>query len=334
MAVNKNINEDRARFTESVLRKIIREEIKGSSPKARDGRRPAGAMSEGQLPPAAGLGDGIEEKGTSDYYTLHVLHSKTFEIPGRDPITVPDYETSELRARVRDGMMEIVSVYVPESQRGKGLATKMVLRAAEWGRSEGLEIVSSGVYSDSGRGLARSFVDRGEASKIAARFEGAARPRARGQLSESDGSIVQLPAQAVWNGGRGGWEYDLPGFANWPEFLRRPKSEQLAWAREFAQGGIREPVDVTVHADGGLKFQDGHHRVIAAALLGGEIPARVKFVNFSPDRWPDLLALLRSGYTQRDYNPQGWSLKRTGVPPLSVVAQGPDAADDWIQSQA
>ena len=60
----------------------------------------------------------------------------------------------------------------------------------------------------------------------------------------------------------------------------------------------------------------------------------MKFVNFSPDRWPDLLALLRSGYTQRDYNPQGWSLKRTGVPPLSVVAQGPDAADDWIQSQA
>ncbi len=176
---------ERARATESILRKIVREEIKGSSPKARDSRRPAGAMSEGQLTPATGLGDGIEEKGTSDYYTLHVLHSKTFEIPGRNPITVPDYETSELRARVRDGAMEIVSVYVPESQRGKGLATKMVLRAAEWGRSEGLEIVSSGVYSDSGRGLARSFVDRGEASKIAARLEGAARPRAKRPLSES-----------------------------------------------------------------------------------------------------------------------------------------------------
>jgi len=185
MAMTKNINEDRARFTESVLRKIIREEIKGSRPKARDGRSPDAAMSEGQLPPATGLGDGIEEKGTSDYYTLHVLHSKTFEIPGRNPITVPDYETSELRARVRDGAMEIVSVYVPESQRGKGLATKMVLRAAEWGRSEGLEIVSSGVYSDSGRGLARSFVDRGEASKIAARLEGAARPRAKRPLGES-----------------------------------------------------------------------------------------------------------------------------------------------------
>ena len=106
----------------------------------------------------------VEERADGNYYTLHVLHSKTFEIPGQDPITVNDYERSELRARVRDGVMEIVNVYVPENQRGKRLATQMVQRAAEWGHAKGYEVVGSGVYSSSGSGLAKSFIDKGLAT--------------------------------------------------------------------------------------------------------------------------------------------------------------------------
>jgi GNAT superfamily N-acetyltransferase len=105
----------------------------------------------------------VEEKVDPDgsYYTLHVTHSKTFEFPGRDPVTVKDYEKSELRARVRDGVMEIVSIYVPENQRGKSLATQMVRRAAEWGDSKGYTVVGSGVYSSDGSGLAKSFIEKG-----------------------------------------------------------------------------------------------------------------------------------------------------------------------------
>lgn len=84
------------RITESQLRKIIREELLKLS------------------------GFSAEEDVKPNYYTLRVSHPKTFEFPGRDSITVEDYDTSELRASIRDGIMEIVSIYVPESYRGKG----------------------------------------------------------------------------------------------------------------------------------------------------------------------------------------------------------------------
>ena len=127
------------RITESQLRKLIREEL-------------------------LKLGDfSASEKIEPNYYTLRVRHPKTFEIKGQDPITVDDYETSELRASIRDGVMEIVSIYVPENYRGRRLATQMVRQAIDFGHSKGYEVVGSGVYSDQGGGLAKSFLSRGEA---------------------------------------------------------------------------------------------------------------------------------------------------------------------------
>ena len=110
------------------------------------------------------------------------------------------------------------------------------------------------------------------------------------------------------------------------------KREQIAWAKEYAGSGIRKPVDVTVFSDGGVGFTDGHHRVMAGTLLDIEIPVRVSFRNFDKDLWPDLLDLLKAGYTRREYNPQGWKLTNSGVPPLNVVRRGPNAADEWIMS--
>jgi GNAT superfamily N-acetyltransferase len=130
---------DNMRITESQLRKIIREEL-------------------------SRLGDfSAVEKFDSSYYTLKVSHPKTFDFPGRDSITVEDYDTSELRASIRDGIMEIVSVYVPETYRGKKLATQMIRQAIDWGYSKGYEVVGSGVYSSGGSGLAKSFLEKGEA---------------------------------------------------------------------------------------------------------------------------------------------------------------------------
>jgi GNAT superfamily N-acetyltransferase len=130
---------DNVRITESQLRKIIREEL-------------------------SRLGNfSAVEKFDSSYYTLKVSHPKTFDFPGRDSITVEDYDTSELRASIRDGIMEIVSVYVPETYRGKKLATQMIRQSIEWGHSRGYEVVGSGVYSAGGSGLAKSFLEKGEA---------------------------------------------------------------------------------------------------------------------------------------------------------------------------
>ena len=145
---------------------------------------------------------------------------------------------------------------------------------------------------------------------------------------------AKIPASVLYDKGRGGWEYDLGGFADWPSFRKKPKREQVAWAKEFVGPGgqIREPVDITVFSNGGVKFEDGHHRVIAGALLDLDIPVRVRFLNFDKDLWPDLFTLLRAGYTRRQYNPQDWKLKGSGVPPLDVVRRGPNAADEWIMS--
>ena len=130
---------DKMRITESQLRRLIREEL-------------------------LKIGDfSAEEKVDPNYYTLRVSHPKTFEFPNREPITVDDYDTSELRASIRDGVMEIVNIYVPEKYRGKRLATLMVQKAVDWGHSKGYEVVGSGVYSGGGSGLAKSFLARGEA---------------------------------------------------------------------------------------------------------------------------------------------------------------------------
>lgn len=140
---------------------------------------------------------------------------------------------------------------------------------------------------------------------------------------------TKIPAKTVY---AGGWEWNKGGFADWPSFRRKPKREQIAWAKEYVGSGIREPVEVTVYSDGGVGFTDGHHRVMAGTLLDIEIPVRVKFRNFDKDLWPDLLALLKAGYTPKQYNPQGWKLTNSGVPPLEVVRRGPNAADEWIMS--
>ena len=138
---------------------------------------------------------------------------------------------------------------------------------------------------------------------------------------------TNIPASTIFDGG---WEWDLPGFADWPKFKKLPKEKQIAWAKSFMAAGPKEPVEIAVYASGQVDFEDGHHRVMAGKILDLKIPVRVRFINFKPDWWPNLLELLEAGYSPRQYNPQGWNLSRAGVPPLEVVRKGRDAADDWI----
>ena len=97
-----------------------------------------------------------QETWTDRRYTLKIDHPKTF-----GDTTIPDYESSELRAVIRDGAMEIVNIYVPESQRGQGIATQLIKRAIAAGQERGLAVRGSGLYSGPGRGLLGSLERQG-----------------------------------------------------------------------------------------------------------------------------------------------------------------------------
>ena len=131
------------KMTVSQLRKIIREVL--------ESRAEEGITATEKL-------DGDRNRG---YYTLDVSHSKEFTLGDGEKMTVPNYETSQLRARIPDGVMELVNIYVAPSAQRKGLARDMVRTALEKAREMGLTVKTSGVYSDQGKALVQSFVDKG-----------------------------------------------------------------------------------------------------------------------------------------------------------------------------
>ena len=111
------------------------------------------------------------------------------------------------------------------------------------------------------------------------------------------------------------------------------QSELQAWAVKFFKNGIIEPVYVRMYLDGGLAFGDGHHRVAAANALGKSIPIILESSRLSPRVTSRILCLMRAGFIRRDFNPQGWGLDKSGVPPHSIVRQGRDSADAWIMER-
>lgn len=109
--------------------------------------------------------------------------------------------------------------------------------------------------------------------------------------------------------------------------MRLSPKDQRKWATDYIGGGIREPVEVTIHKDGTVDIVDGHHRVMAAYVLGRIVPVVVSS-RLPAELTEPYLDLLRAGYTPRDVNPQAWRLR--AIPPVAVVAQGREAADAWI----
>jgi hypothetical protein len=131
----------------------------------------------------------------------------------------------------------------------------------------------------------------------------------------------------------GGWEWNT---GEWNAFRKKPRAEQVAWAKEFVGSGIKKPVEVSLGSDGDFSFNNGHHRVMAAAITRTKLPV-VLAQNHHLSKWDTdeldaYMALLEKGYTRRDVNPQGWKLTGSRVPPLEVVRKGPQASDEWIMS--
>ena len=52
---------------------------------------------------------------------------------------------------------------------------------------------------------------------------------------------------------------------HWKNFFKKSKEEQIEWAKTV---NLSEPVEITVFLSGMFKHGDGHHRVMAAKLLG------------------------------------------------------------------
>jgi hypothetical protein len=61
---------------------------------------------------------------------------------------------------------------------------------------------------------------------------------------------------------------------HWKEFFKKSEEEQLEWAKTV---NLSEPVEITVFLDGMFKHGDGHHRVMAAKLLGKDIPIIITY---------------------------------------------------------
>ena len=101
----------------------------------------------------------------------------------------------------------------------------------------------------------------------------------------------------------------------WRNFAQKPKEEQVAWAqKEFEKhGGIKEPVDVSIFADGTYGFGDGHHRVRTALLLDEMVPIRItrnKLLQKDPSLWEYWHGLVMQGlHPKRDLNPEGYTMK-------------------------
>jgi len=100
---------------------------------------------------------------------------------------------------------------------------------------------------------------------------------------------------------------------HWRNFARKSREEQIAWAKDHFGGGIREPIEVTIFADGTYGFGDGHHRVKAAQLLNEAVPIKIVYNKLSqrdPDLWEYWHGLVMKGlHPRRDLNPEGWTMK-------------------------
>ena len=102
-------------------------------------------------------------------------------------------------------------------------------------------------------------------------------------------------------------EYDFE--PHWKNFFKKTPEEQLEWAKTV---NLSEPVEITVFSDGVFGHGDGHHRVMAAKLLGKDIPIIITNNHMKKKSeegvWERWLELVQSGNSPKDLNPEGYNI--------------------------
>ena len=124
-------------------------------------------------------------------------------------------------------------------------------------------------------------------------------------------SVTRLPARILE-----GWEYK-EGY--WSTF--NPKgAKEKAWAEEVS---LETPIEVSVHDDGSVIFNDGHHRAMAGRIRNVSVPVIITKNQLPSHTWKKVLDLFEAGFEKRDFNPEGYSLKRNPdvLPTASVIKE-------------
>ncbi len=85
-------------------------------------------------------------------YIATAKHPKTI-----GDFIVPDYYESKLEATLRDGMMTVVSLYVPAELQRQGIGSQLVRIAQKKAQELGFQFETSRVYSEKGLSLARKL---------------------------------------------------------------------------------------------------------------------------------------------------------------------------------
>ena len=97
---------------------------------------------------------------------------------------------------------------------------------------------------------------------------------------------------------------------HWKNFFKKTPEEQLEWAKTV---NLSEPVEITVFLDGMFAHGDGHHRVMAAKLLGKDIPIIITYNHMKNKSeegvWERWLELVQSGNNPKDLNPEQYNIK-------------------------
>ena len=97
---------------------------------------------------------------------------------------------------------------------------------------------------------------------------------------------------------------------HWKSFFKKSREEQLEWAKTV---DLSEPVEVTVFLSGTFKHGDGHHRVMAAKLLGKDIPIIITYNHMKKKSeegvWEKWLEIVQSGNSPKDLNPEDYNIK-------------------------
>ena len=100
---------------------------------------------------------------------------------------------------------------------------------------------------------------------------------------------------------------------HWKNFFKKSQEEQLEWAKTVE---LTKPVEITVFLDGTFGHGDGHHRVMAAKLLGKDIPIVITYNHMKNKSeegvWKKWLELVQSGNNPKDLNPEGYKIKTMG----------------------
>ena len=101
---------------------------------------------------------------------------------------------------------------------------------------------------------------------------------------------------------------------HWKEFFKKSDEEKLAWAKTV---DLSEPVEITVFLDGAFKHGDGHHRVMAAKLLGKDIPIIITRNHIKEKAeegvWEKWLELVQSGNSPKDLNSDQYNIKTMDI---------------------